>query len=62
MKRLLVVCALMVFGGICLGKDIIISSESCEYRDVSCDMLYHRINNFLTIFNIYCIFSASITL
>lgn len=42
MKRLLVVCALMVFGGICLGKDIIISSESCEYRDVSCDMFNYE--------------------
>jgi len=42
MKRLLVVCALMVLGGICLGKDIIISSESCEYRDVSCDMFNYE--------------------
>ena len=42
MKRLLVVCALMVLGGICLGKDIIISSEPCEYRDVSCDMFNYE--------------------
>lgn len=37
MKKVLVSIVLMVLYGLCMAKPRIISSEPCEYRDVSCD-------------------------
>lgn len=37
MKKVFVFIALMMLYGICMAKPRIISSEPCEYRDVSCD-------------------------
>lgn len=38
MKKVLVSIVLMVLYGLCMAKPRIISSEPCEYRDVSCDL------------------------
>ena len=37
MKKVFMFIALMMLYGICMAKPRIISSEPCEYRDVSCD-------------------------
>lgn len=38
MKKALLICFFTILCGLCMAKPKIISSEPCEYRDVSCDI------------------------
>ena len=42
MKKALLICFFTILCGLCMAKPKIISSEPCEYRDVSCDFFGYQ--------------------